>query len=419
MTEEQARRILENLEVHTTKTRSILMETNGVEDQNNPNDVGMMVLIDLFPWIFEPKRAFLLPLSHLNERTRKTGHLEAGDFMNFMHIASDILPLTATFAPKWGYELPEWSPDIMRNWGKHEPQYDPRKERVEEDESDLESARQKVLDVIDAIESPDYMHILDEVISGVYEYEMDAKARIITPPLDIPTPAMKIDDIAVDYIATEVVTPEDRERARSEKEKHPTQSGHTSIYDFPHLEESVRMLVFVDGHYPVNFMFGGTTVFQGEQRIATASPWIDGSMFVHTLASSHVYLVSVVDVLNAVFKLEGIDIDAAKINGKWDTGLRSETQSVRDFEPEIVKATDIYGTEIEVGDRVSAMIGITNAMAFGDDADDSMLVRRGWYGTVASLVSDRAIEVKFDRMDGDTVEILSEYVGVLGEDDEV
>lgn len=435
MTEEQAKRILEHLEVEAAKTRSILMETNGVEDQNDPHDVGMMVLIDLFPWMFEPKRAFLVPLAHLNQRVRKHGTLDMGEFMNFMQIAHTILPLEAAFPSKWGYELPTPS-DVMKMWGKHEPEYDPRKDEdgmatrlrkwLEDNDKievfDLKTYLMQDLETAgkDRDEDYDYMRILDEVTEhpvnhlfpsiettpgdverAHYEYEMEGKARIITPPLNIPTPAMKIDDISVD------LPPEP---------KHPTQHGHTSIFDFPHLEESVRMLVFVDGKYPLSFMFGGTTIYQADKAVATASPWIDGSMFVHNLASNHVYLVSVVDVLNAVFKLEGIDVTTIK--GGYDTTLRTETQSIHAFDPDPVKARDLYGSEIEVGDRVTAMIGITNAMAYGDDADDMMLIRRGWRGIVEEVVSDRAVEVKFDRMTGDTVEILSEYIAVLGEDDE-
>lgn len=117
MKEEEAIYILQRLEWACLRCRSMAMEENQVQDENE-DSASAQILRALFPWLFG-SRSVLIPLVKLNARIRKGELLTPGEFYNMMYI-TDQTALLKYYGIRENNEtirdFPEPSPKIFSDW---------------------------------------------------------------------------------------------------------------------------------------------------------------------------------------------------------------------------------------------------------------------------------------------------------------
>lgn len=327
MNQAEATEILRRLETSIAKSRSVLMETLGVDDPDE-DSIGMNILRDLNPWLFG-EGSVLVPLHRLNERVRKGEALTPSDFVNIMWVAEREMAIQVGYAGQgWG-ELPNPRDLSPAKWDSDEPE--------------LTELQKEVIEIVRETHTPEQLVKLNE--------------------------------------------------------DHQTRSeSHSSIFDHPHEMTTVPMMVFGVADHPVWWMVGGTTIYDAnEKEIASATPWLNGSLAIHVNGSEYAYLIHVGHALNAVFALEGIEIDAFKITGKV-SGMERDSYDVRApkeyDEPAGPVVYDVNDNSIRVGDQVVNTIPMTSeyfSMA------RKIYIRAYTKGVVVAIEEGDGVWVEFEK----------------------
>lgn len=327
MREVDAIKIMNNLEIAIIKARSIVMETLGIEDPNE-NSAEMEMAKVTAPELFGP-RNMLDTLHKFNERIRKGGELDFQAFQNMLMIMGRDPKIGIAYASRWG-NLPDWRDLSYKEWVS---------KKDEEREQRVQAAGEKLIEFEE--EFGDYL-------PGDPNAPENRSGLPISPDDIPPEPSQETKEWA------------DKGFRKSNRPKKD------SIFDFEHETIYVPMMVFPkDGMHPMSFMVGGTSIYDEKgEKIAWASPWLNGSLAVFLENPHRMFLIHVGHAFNAAFRYAKMDIDAFKIEGK-----RMDVTQPEHFDPPKHEYHDADGNELEAGNMVKPTITIDEAYAWSSDGD--------------------------------------------------